>query len=151
GGAPGEQFDRIAPNNGIVFFNIQGNANGDFYFTAATDHENPALRQVLVLNNEEVVLRSGDEVDLDGDGVGDDLFIHAFGGSEIDGAAFYDTGFLTDDMTFLLRVVLRDEAIPAGTANIVGQAYITYQIPEPGSAVAALGLAGGLLLRRRRG
>jgi hypothetical protein len=150
GGEPGEHFARIATNNANVFFNIQGNAAGDFYFGAATDHADPFLRQVIVLNNEEVILRSGDEVDLDGDGLGDDLFIHAFGESAIDGSHFYNTGFLTDDGLMTLRVMLRDEAIPAGTANIVGQAYITYQIPEPASAVAAVGLLGGCLLRRRR-
>jgi hypothetical protein len=60
------------------FYAVAGNASGQFVIAGRTS----AGRDVIVLDNSQVVLATGDEVDLDGNGAGDGYFIVSF---EFDG------------------------------------------------------------------
>jgi hypothetical protein len=152
GGVPGELFARTLDTSVNVFPSAAGNALGDVAYTAGTDNANLNRNQVLILRSasgaSSVVLREGDGVDLTGDLV-PDAFIHAFGSPAIDGSYFAPTSFLADDLTMVMRVELRSESDPTGTATALGQAYITVQVPEPGATIALLGCAPALLRRRR--
>jgi hypothetical protein len=100
---------------------------------------NPDLNAnaVLVFNDSFVLVREGDPVDLDGNGLFDDnTFISVFNNED---------GFLTDDLRFYFAADLRDGA---GTA--LGQAFMVMQVPEPAAVGALASLAGAALLRRRR-
>lgn len=139
GGRAGELFDDL--DFGPLFYTMGGNGVGDFFYGAVTDDPNSAQDGVIVVNIggiETVLLRQGDELDLNNDGLGDGLFIDTFGN---------DDNFLTPAGLFYGVVTLVDSA---GTA--AGDAFFAIDalsvIPEP----ASLGLlaAGGLLLGRRR-
>ena len=74
---------------------------------------------VLVYNNEFVIARQGDPVDLDGNGLFDDgVYINVFNN---------DDSFLTDDGWYFFTATLWDAA-----HNDLGQAYMAIQVPEPG-------------------
>jgi hypothetical protein len=153
GGAPGELFANTLDTSVNVFPSAAGNALGDVAFTAGTDHPNLNRNQVLILRdaagNAGVVMREGDGVDLDGDAL-PDAFVHAFGSNTIDGSYFGPTSFIGDDLSMLMKVELRTESDPTSAATVLGQAFISVQIPEPGAGVLALLTLGATTLRRRR-
>ena len=98
--------------------------------------ETTAGGSAAVLNNELVLARTGEAVDLDGDGLfDDDLFIRDF---SVDDAVLSQTG------QFVFAARLQNAA---GSAR--GQALLVVPVPEP-TGLATLGLAGLALLRRRR-
>ena len=129
-----ENYDDAPYSN--TFFMMIGNNNGDYIIGGVTDNPDTTLNGVLVLNGEQVILREGAGVDLDGNGLLDDnVFINTFRD---------DDAFLTDDGVLYALVSLKDD-----TGASAGQALITFVIPEPGT-LALLGLGGFLFLRRRR-
>ncbi|MBC7770957.1 MAG: hypothetical protein H7210_00545 [Pyrinomonadaceae bacterium] len=71
--------DPVANGNpeawGAVFAALAASDAGDWVLAGITDHSDPATNEVIVLNGERVLLREGDQVDLDGDGTLDDAFI----------------------------------------------------------------------------
>ena len=79
-----------------------------------------------------------------------DAYIHAFGSPAIDGSYFGPTSFIADNLTMLMKVELRSETDPTGAATVLGQAFISVQIPEPGAAGLALLATGAAVLGRRR-
>jgi len=133
-GSPGETYSDAVFSS--TFFSMVSNNNGDVVFGATTDNADPDADAVLVFNNELVIARQGDGVDLDGDGLLDDnVFIDIFNN---------DDAVLTDDLQYIFTATLVDsEGID------LGQALITITIPAPGAAslLAAAGLAAA---RRRR-
>lgn len=135
GGLAGETFSD-APFS-ATFFSMTGNSQGDFVFGATTSNADPDADAVLVYNNESVIARQGDPVDLDGNGAfDDDAFIDIFNN---------DDAFLTDKGDYWFTADLMDS-----TGASLGQALIYMQIvPTPG-ALALLGLGGLLGARRRR-
>lgn len=119
-----------------TFFWMASNSNGDYVVGGVTDSSDIDRNAVLVLNGSTVLLREGDAVDLDGNGLFDDnAFISVFNN--------YD-GFLTDDGWLYLTADLRD-----GAGAALGQAFLAFQIPTPGAA-GVLALAGLAGTRRRR-
>ncbi len=97
------------------FFAHVGNAGGDYVVGGMTDHGDPALDAVLVLNNTQLVARESDPVDLDGNGLADDgVYIDSFGDDDL---------FLTDERILLAVVTLKDNS---GTR--VGQALVRFAI-----------------------
>ncbi|TVQ59025.1 MAG: hypothetical protein EA379_12115 [Phycisphaerales bacterium] len=58
---------------GTSFLSFDGNANGEWVLVGTTDNPDPALDTVMVLNDERVLVREGDQVDLPG--FADDVFI----------------------------------------------------------------------------
>jgi MYXO-CTERM domain-containing protein len=153
GGAAGERFANTLDTSVNVFASAAGNSLGDVAFTAGTDHPNLNRNQVLILRDAAgsagVVMREGDGVDLDGDAL-PDAFIHAFGSPAIDGSYFAPTSFIGDDLSMLMKVELRTESDPTAGVTVLGQAFISVQIPEPGAGVMAVLILAGATLRRRR-
>ncbi|MEM9082075.1 MAG: hypothetical protein AAGB34_00655 [Planctomycetota bacterium] len=120
-----------APGEGVQDFSLLvGNSLGDYILGGLTTSGETAI----VLNSEEVVLRSGDAVDLDGDGTLDDVFIDSF--------EFQETR-LGDNLVLYALVNFRDR-LGFG----LGSGFISVQIPAPGSA--GLLLLSGLAVSRRR-
>lgn len=119
-----------------TFFFMASNNNGDYVIGGTTDNPDPLADAVLVLNGQTVLLRQGDAVDLNGDGLfNDDAYINVFNN---------DDGFLTDDGILYFTADLMD-----GAGSSLGQAFMAFQIPAPG-AMSVLGLAGLAAMRRRR-
>ena len=66
------------------FFAVAGNGCGSYVVGGVTDHTDPALDAVLVLDGLRVIARESDPVDLDGDGAFDDgVFIDTFGDDDL--------------------------------------------------------------------
>ena len=98
------------------FFMQLGNGVGDYIIGGVT---NNAVTNdgVLVLNNERVILREGDPIDLDGNGFYDDgLFVNTIGN---------DDGFLADDLTFYVVVTMRD-----GAGAAAGDAFLRLDLAD---------------------
>jgi hypothetical protein len=98
---------------GDTFFAVGGNAMGDVIIGGFTNHPNTQRNEVLVLNGDRVVMREGDRVDLDADGVfDDDAFIAGF---------FPDSVVVTGGRANVVYalVPIRDAA-----GNIIGYAYV---------------------------
>ena len=133
-GSSGESYSDAVFS--ATFFSMISNNNGDVVFGATTDNPDDGADAVLVFNNELVIARQGDGVDLDGNGLLDDnVFIDVFNN---------DDAVLTDGLQYIFTATLVDsEGIG------LGQALITITIPAPGAAslLAAAGLAA---TRRRR-
>ncbi len=114
-GAP-EVWDDATFSDG--FFGHVGNGLGSWVIGGTTDHVDPALDSVLVLNGSTVVCRESDPVDLDGDGIfDDDAYVDAFGDDDL---------FLTEDLLLYVVATLKD-----GTGTRIGQALLRIDV-DPG-------------------
>jgi hypothetical protein len=134
GGLPGEVFDD-APFS-ACFFSMVGNDVGDFVIGGTTSNPDADADAVLVYNNAMVLLRQGDAVDLDGNGLLDDgVFLNVFNN---------DDAFLTNDGWYYFTATLWD-----ADKNDLGQAYMAIQVPEPTSLLLLVVGAAGLARRRR--
>lgn len=146
GGLAGERFSNGPWNitNANTFLMHTGNSVGDYIYAGFTDNADASKQVVWVLNNGSVVLREGDQIDVDGDGMLDNAYIDVTGlnGASLDNMS--DSGFLTNDLWFYFTSNLRD----ASGAEL-GQAFLRVQVPAPG-ALGMLGLAGVIAGRRRR-
>lgn len=93
---------------GTSYSAFTGNRNGDWVVFGATN-ASTATDNVVVLNGTEVVLREGDPVDLDGNGLfDDDVFIGR--GNDTLTAFSADNAFLTDDLVLYMFISLRNGA-----------------------------------------
>jgi hypothetical protein len=98
------------------FFTHSGNSRGDFVIGGVTDGPT-ASNGVIVLNNERVVVREGDPIDLNGNGLpDDDLFFNTFGN---DDTLLTRTGFLFTTAT------MRN-----GAGTVVGQGFFRFDLTE---------------------
>ena len=133
GGLAGEVYDDTPFSSN--FFVMAGNSVGDFVIGATTSNADTEANAVIVVNNSFVLMREGDPVDLDGNGLDDDgVFLSVFNNED---------SFLTDDGWYYFTADLVD----AG-GSALGQAFMRIQIPEPTSL--GLLLVGALALIRRR-
>lgn len=98
------------------FFLHVGNARGDFIIGGVSD--GPTVSNgVLVLNNERVVVREGDPIDLDGNGMADDdAFFNTFGNED---------AHLTDAGLFYIVATIRN-----GTGLVIGQGVFELDLGE---------------------
>ena len=95
------------------FFGHAGNGFGSHVVGGTTDHVDPSLDAVLVLDGSLVVARESDPVDLDGNGVLDDgVFIDAFGDDDL---------ALLDDYRVLAVITLKDSS-----GARIGQALVEF-------------------------
>lgn len=109
---------------GSTFFAHFGNGLGDSVVAGFTDAADAGERAVWVLNTCRVVLREGDPVDLDGDGLlDDDAYVDVTGATAAGLTSLADNGFLADDMTLYLVVNLRSASMTA-----MGEAFIRVPI-----------------------
>jgi len=125
----GETWDD--PNNMVQDFSVfVGNGLGDYVLGGLTNLGD----EVLVLNGVEEILRSGDAVDLDGNGLLDDgVFIGSF--------EFQETR-LGDNLELFALVNFADAA-----GAEIGSGFITLQVPTSGTSTL---LAVGLIAASRR-
>jgi hypothetical protein len=116
---------------GNVFLAFNGNNNGHWVLAGNTSAADTATDSVIVLNGKRVVVREGDPVDLDGNGVfDDDVFIGR--GNETSSAFAPNDLFLTDSMTLYFIAPLRDAAgNDLGTFGAGGEAFIRVDISCP--------------------
>ena len=95
------------------------NAAGDFFVIGTTSNPDPSANQVVVLNAQMVIARSGDPVDLDGDGLNnDDAFIESFTAND---------AFLSDDLnddTFDDRELYVFATLRNGRGTMLGHAFL---------------------------
>ncbi|CAG0965372.1 hypothetical protein PHYC_00953 [Phycisphaerales bacterium] len=118
-----------------TFFLFASDNAGNFVVGGVTNNANAAANAVLVYNGVLEILREGDAIDLDGDGIlNDNAFISVFNNDDcfLDGTDFYFTGDIVD-----------------GSGASLGQAFMHMTVPAPGAA-ALLGLASLFAVRRRR-
>jgi hypothetical protein len=99
-------------NWGAAISGVTGNINGDYLIAGDTDNPDPNANSVVSLNGQQVVLREGDGVDLDGNGLADDdVEINSFSPEDI---------VLATDGTIYAFVTLRE----AGAGASLGDAFI---------------------------
>lgn len=98
------------------FFLHVGNARGD-YVVGGVSNAPSATNGVLVLNNERVIVREGDPIDLNGNGLpDDDLFFNTFGN---------DDGQLSRTGFFRFTATMRNAA-----GTVVGQGAFELDLTE---------------------
>lgn len=143
-GSATEHWDGSAwtSSSGSTFFINVGNNNGDYVIGGFTDNPDTTRNAVWVFNNE-VILRSGDQIDLDGDGNLDDAFIYF--SSFTTAAPKSLGGFLTDDNIFYFTADVRN-----GAGSDLGEGFFSIAVPEPG-AITLLSIGLMAWLRRRQG
>jgi hypothetical protein len=143
----------LAATGGTFASGVVTSSSAADFFTANEDAAGNLLvggfesgtEDAIWVYNGQVILREGDEIDLDGDGLGDDVFVavNSLFSASLDNITL-DGAFLLDGTTAVIGTALND-----ATGNEVGLAYLTVTIPEP--ATAGLFATAGLLgLRRRR-
>ncbi|MEM9166399.1 MAG: PEP-CTERM sorting domain-containing protein [Planctomycetota bacterium] len=127
----GETWDD--PANGIQDFSVfVGNGLGDYVLAGLTSSGD----EVLVFNGQTEILRSGDAIDLDGNGLLDDgVFLASF--------EFQETR-LGDNLSLFALVDFQD-----ASGSPLGSGFITVLVPAP-ATLAVVGLGGAVLIRRRR-
>lgn len=108
-----ELFDDATFADG--FFLHVGNGNGDYVIGGVTDAVNISANAVLVLNNEAVIARENDPIDLNGNGIfDDDTYIHTFGN---------DDGYLSDAGIFYFVANIRN-----GAGTVTGQGFFSIDL-----------------------
>ena len=143
GSVAGEQWSEVpwTAASDTTFAIVTGDSAGNVVLGGFTNNADTFRNFVWTYNGTEF-LRSGDQIDLDGNGTLDDAFIFTLSFSSASPEQL--GGFLADDGYFYSLVDWRNAA---GTAN--GQAFIRVQVPAPGAMM--LGAIAGLVgLRRRR-
>jgi hypothetical protein len=96
-------------STGATFFSATSNQIGDFVIMGLTDGPSQ-VNGVVVLNNQHVIAREGDPVDLDGNGMfDDDLFLNTFGNDDV---------LITDAGTVYFTATMRN-----GAGTVVAQGF----------------------------
>lgn len=122
-----------------TFAIVTGNSRGDVVLGGFTDNADAALNFVWTYNGMEF-LRTGDQLDLDGDGLLDDAYIFTSNYTTASPAQL--GGFLADDGYFYTLADWR-----SADGAVTGDAFIRVLAPEPMSLVL-LAAAFGLFRRR---
>ncbi len=118
-----------------TFFAFTADNDGNYVIGGTTNSSDVNANAVLVYNGLLELIREGDQIDLDGNGVlDDDAFISAFNNDDL---------FLADDLLYFTG-----DIVNAGGTSL-GQAYLRLRVPAP-SALVLLALGGVVGLRRRR-
>jgi PKD repeat protein len=98
-----------------LFFLHVGDSNGNYIIGGVTDAADVSANAVLVINNQAVIARENDPIDLDGNGVfDDDTYIHTFGN---------DDGYLSDDGLFYFVANIRN-----GAGTVTGQGFFSIDV-----------------------
>lgn len=117
---------------GNTFLAVTGNRNGDWVLSGNTNNADPALDSVIVLNGEQILVREGDPIDLDGNGMfDDDVFIGR--GVNTNAAFSANDMVLTDDGVLYFIAPLRDSmGNDLGTFGAGGEAFLRLDL-NPGN------------------
>ena len=128
-----------AYDSGSFFVNVC-NGVGDYLVGGTTDAADSTRNAVIVLNNERVIVREGDPIDLDGNGLFDDDLYYNFFGS--------DDFRLTDDLKLYFVSTVRDGSSTSSIGDVfvmmdlmdgVGSAYC---VAQPNSTGGASSISG---------
>lgn len=97
-----------------TFFMHVANSNGDYVVGGVSDGPTTA-NGVLVLNNNMVIARESDPIDLDGNGIfDDDVYFNTFGN---------DDGYLSDGGTFYVVATMKNI-----TGTVLGQGFFSIDL-----------------------
>ncbi len=110
-------------------FHISDEA-GNVLIGGNTDNPDTGRDDVVVLNGETVVLRSGDAVDLDGDGTTDDAFVDTFED---------DSAFVSADGHLILVAFVRN-----GAGTRIGETILRVDLPLAPQCPADWDQSGGI-------
>lgn len=129
--ATGNPITPGSPENwGDSFLAFTGNNNGDWVLVGNTDSADTATDTVIVLNGRDVVVREGDPVDLDGNGIADD---DAFIGRGTDTSSAFNPNdiFLSDDGMLYFFAPLRDSmGNDLGIFGSGGDSFLCLDLPS---------------------
>lgn len=132
-------------NWGDIFLAFNGNAAGAWVLAGNTDGGDPNTDSVIVLNAELVVVREGDPVDLDGNGMFDDDAFIGRGNSSLSAFAPNDV-VLTDDNVLYFVAPLRDSmGNDLGTFGAGGEAFMRLQLPPDPCMTGNVGAEAGAI------
>ncbi len=121
---------------GVSFLAFTGNHAGDWLLAGSTNNADPNLDEVLVYNGSTVLLREGDAIDLDGNGLyDDDTFLRSIQPNDV---------HLTDAGEAYLLVTLKNAA---GTN--LGDGFLKMNVPEPATLTLLTAAVLGLSRRRK--
>ena len=105
-----------------TFIAVAGNNQGDFIIVGRTDILDTRRNTVAVLNKTTVILREGDPIDLDDNGMFDDNMFIRF---------FQEAGaVLTDGGDFYCHVDLTDNSGTGLSGAFVGKAFVRVPVPD---------------------
>lgn len=122
---------------GAAISGFTGNLLGQWIMTGSTDNPDTTKDNVLAYMGTNVLLREGDPIDVDGNGVYDDnAFVNSFQPDDL---------HLTGDGLVYLLVTLRN-----GAGTGIGDAFLRLAVPEPTTLVLLAGGALAVARRRRR-
>ncbi len=143
GSVAGERWSELpwTASSDTTFAIVTGDTAGNVVLGGFTDNPDTARNFVWTFNGAEF-MRTGDQLDLTGDGVLDDAFLWTDSFASASPAAL--GGFLADDGWFYSNVTWR-----SASGAVTGEAFVRVLVPTPGGAglLAAAGIVG---LRRRR-
>ncbi len=124
GGDPNELWDGSdwTSSSATTFFINVGNNLGDYVVGGFTNNPDDNRNAAWVLNGETVILRAGEQLDLDGDGFLDNAFVFMDDLTSASPTAL--GGFLTDDFWFYATVDVRNAA-----GQDLGEAFIRVRVP----------------------
>lgn len=119
-----------SPENwGASFLAFNGNSSDDWILIGTTDSADPAADTVMVLNGRDVVVREGDPVDLDGNGIADDDAFIGRGDNTLSAFAPNDARITEDGVVYFIAP-LRDAAgNDLGTFGSGGEAFLRLSLP----------------------
>ncbi len=120
----------ITPGSGEFFLGTLDvavcNSSGDFVLGGETNQPS-AVNDVLVLNEDRILCRQGDPIDIDGNGLFDDgVFFNSMG--------FGNQAVLTDDLLLYITVIVED-----GAGDQLGRAFLVMDLEPEGGNVTAYG------------
>ncbi|MFM9956778.1 MAG: hypothetical protein ACKVZJ_01770 [Phycisphaerales bacterium] len=124
-----------------TFAVVTGDTAGNLVLGGFTDNTDTTRNFVWTFNGTEF-MRTGDQLDLTGDGTLDDAFLWTDNFASASPAAL--GGFLADDGWYYSNVTWR-----SASGTVTGDAFVRVLVPTPGAA-GLLSLAGLAGLRRRR-
>jgi hypothetical protein len=118
---------------------FNGNSNGLWVLAGNTSAADPFSDNVIVLNGQRVVVREGDPVDIDGNGLFDDDAFIGRGNEAFSSFAPNDL-FLTDDMQMYFIAHLRDGAgNDLGEFGTGGDAFLRLDVSCPADITGPAG------------
>lgn len=129
-----------------VLLGFAGNANGDWILSGKTTEPDEAINNVIAMNGTDVLVREGDPVDLDGNGLFDD---DAFIGRGVSTSNAFNANdvWLTDDGMLYFIAPLRDaEGNDLGTFGTGGDAFMRVDLSGPACPTILGDIDGDLLL-----
>jgi len=117
-----------------VFLTFTGNQGGHWILIANTDNADPAVDTVVVYDGQEVVIREGDQVDLDGNGILDDDAYIGRGDNTLTAFNANDAVLTDDGWLYFIAPLHNAAGEDLGTFGTGGDAFMRLRLPAPCSS-----------------